>query len=57
MTRQLYAWNKDGTFFLSAFIRPRDDGERPALEFDTKAGVDDEVRRRGAEVIWQDGNQ
>jgi hypothetical protein len=57
MIRQLYAWEKDGTFFLSAFIRPLD-GRRPAMEFDTKLEVETEVRRRGVELLWQvDGHE
>lgn len=54
MSRTLYAWNFDGIFYLSAFARPRDDKSRPAMEFDSKAGLEDEVRRRGADLAWQD---
>lgn len=52
--KKLYAWEKDGAFFLSAFSEPRpQDGKRPAVEFNTKAAVDAEVQRRGANVIWE----
>lgn len=57
MMRKLYAWEKDGTFYLSAFIRPVS-GRRPAVEFDTKAGLEMEANRRSTELIWQtDGNE
>ena len=57
MTRTLYAWEKDGTFYLSAFVRPVS-GRRPAVEFDTKGGLEMEANRRGTELVWQaDGKE
>jgi len=59
MTRKLYAWEKDGKFYLSAFVRPRDhDGHRPAAEFADKGTLETEAMRRGVELDWQtDGDK
>ena len=56
MTRTLYAWEKDGTFYLSAFVRPVN-GRRPAVEFTEKTALETEAMRRGAELVWQDGDK
>jgi len=57
MSRTLYAWEKEGMFYLSAFVRHLN-GRRPAAEFDTKLGLENEAHRRGAELAWQaNGNE
>ena len=62
MTRRLYAWEKDGAFYLSVFVRPVLDfsgtpGRRPAVEFIDRAALETEAQRRDAELVWQtDGN-
>lgn len=59
MTRTLYAWRDGVKFHLSAFKEARLDNLRPAKEYATETELLDEVRRRGAEVIWEsdDGDQ
>ena len=58
MTRTLYAWSKDGKFYLSAFREPRaHDKKRPAVEFNSEAALLEEARSRGVNVVWDnDGN-
>lgn len=57
MTRKLYAWEKDGKFYLSAFVRPVD-GRRPSVEFADKGALETEAMRRGIELDWQpDGDK
>jgi hypothetical protein len=56
MTRTLYAWKASGKFYLSAFREARPDKKRPAKEYGTETELLEEVRERGAEVIWEDGN-
>lgn len=56
MTRTLYAWRDGVKFHLSAFKEARLDKLRPAKEYDTETELLDEVQRRGAEVIWEDGD-
>ena len=57
MRRKLYGWERNGKFYLSAFIKPRDhDGKRPALSFDDRETLDAEVTKRQAELVWEDGN-
>lgn len=56
MPRTLYAWRDGVKFHLSALKEARLDKVRPAKEYDTETELLDEVRRRGAEVIWEDEN-
>ena len=57
MSRKLYGWEKDGKIYLSAFAHDKTlNGRRPATEFSTKEGMEAEIARRGAELVWENGN-
>lgn len=54
MTRTLYAWRDGGKFYLSAFREARaHDSKRPAKEYDAETALLEEVRERGANVVWE----
>jgi hypothetical protein len=55
MSRTLYAWKDGGKFYLSAFREPRKhDGKRPANEYGTETELLEDVRQRGAELVWEE---
>jgi hypothetical protein len=54
MSRTLYAWRDGSKFYLSAFKAPRaHDGKRPANEYGTETELLDDVKQRGAQVVWE----
>lgn len=61
MARQLAAWERDGKWYLSAFVgaRTHANGKTPAREFDSRAELEEyattraDSRRRRADVIFE----
>ena len=55
--RQLAAWERDGNFYLSAFVgqQTHANGKTPAREFSTRTELETYARAnlRKSEIVWE----
>lgn len=51
MSRQAYAWEDNGKFYLSLF----QDRGKAKNEYPDKKALTDEAKKRGMTVVWQNG--